>query len=103
MSAELNIDTLPDGSLALKGRLTANSLPSLRIVARKALRQTQSSELVIDLARLDYIDSLSIGALIMLANDARQQGRQLVLTRPQAPVQNVFRMLHIDRVLAVQP
>jgi len=103
MRTELNIDTLPDGSITLRGRLTADTLSPLRVLARKALRQTQAPELVIDLARLDYIDSLSIGALIMLANDAKQQGRQLVLTSPQAPVQNVFKMLHIERVLAVRP
>jgi anti-anti-sigma factor len=88
--------------LFLAGKLTAATAGHLQTACLKAIRQINAGELVIDMAGLDYIDSLSMGRLVALNKAAAEDGKIIVLANPQAPLRDAFRMLHLDRLIVVR-
>lgn len=88
--------------LFLTGKLTVASADQLQHACLKALQLIKAGELVIDMTKVDYIDSLSMGRLVALNKTAAQAGKTIVLANPQAPLRDAFRMLHLDRLIIVR-
>jgi len=89
-------------TIHLSGKLTARSVDQLQITCMKALRKPGAGELIIDMAGITYIDSLSMGRLVAINKAAMQDGRKLVLINQQGPIRDAFRMLHVDKVIEVR-
>jgi anti-anti-sigma factor len=88
--------------LTLRGELIGPELAQLQRVCVNALQQLESGELVIDMANVVYIDSLSIGRLIALNGAAEKQGKRLVLAQPKSRVLETLKILNIDKLIAVR-
>ena len=52
----------------------------------------------VDLARVAFIDSDGLGALISVKKRLAARDGQLRLLRPQPPVEQLLRMLHLEQV-----
>lgn len=88
--------------LVLAGRLTSASASQLQRACLKASQEIAGGELEVDVSGLTYIDSLSIGMLIKLNEVGKAAGKPLVLTHAKGPVRDVFRMLHMEKMIAVR-
>lgn len=89
-------------TVALQGRLISTELGQLQHACLSALHHLSTSELIIDLSGVEYIDSLSIGRLVALNSTAEKSGKRLVLTHPQPRISEAIKMLHIDRIITLR-
>jgi len=86
----------------LSGKITSRSVDQLQRTCLKSLRQLSSGELVVDMAGVTYIDSLSMGRFVAINKVAENEGKKVVLTNQQGPIRDAFRMLHVDKVIEVR-
>lgn len=88
--------------LAVEGRLTAAVAPQLR-TAVSDLVAAGRTRLVVDLAKVDFIDSSGLGALIGALKATRVAGGDLRIAAAGEQVRQVLRLTNLDRVLHVYP
>jgi anti-anti-sigma factor len=89
-------------TIFLTGKVTASSLDQLQRICLKSLRQFTRGELVVDMAGITYIDSLSMGRFVAINKVAENEGKKIVLTNQQGPIRNAFKTLHVDKVIEVR-
>ena len=53
----------------------------------------------LDLSEADYLDSSGVGWLLLCHKRMKQAGGRLLIERPHPIVQNVFRVLKLEKVL----
>ena len=78
-----------EASLTLLGELDLASVDELERTAR-ALRRAGAERLVVDLRRLEFLDSSGLGSLLTLRNDAKRAGHTLKLVPGSYEVQRIF-------------
>lgn len=81
----------PEGHLDLEGGKTLEKQLAGLIPQRQDLW-------VIDLAKVDFIDSAGLVALVTGLKAARKSGCRLVLCNVQAPVRLIFELTQLDSV-----
>lgn len=88
--------------LALDGALDSYSFPRFDAALGK-LREGNRSRIVLDCARLDYINSAALGAVIGFARRAREDGGDLKLAGLSAKVLGIIDLLGFDKILHILP
>jgi anti-anti-sigma factor len=86
--------------LSLTGSLDLSSRQVLHSSAAAALSAPETSELVLNLAGVNFLDSIGIGALVELARDAEEAGVAFAL---QDPSDRALRVLTISGLLDTWP
>jgi anti-sigma B factor antagonist len=61
------------------------------------------SYLVLDLARVQFIPSLSLAALIRMLTECRARDQQLMLVGLHPHIREMFRLTRLDRLFELQP
>jgi anti-sigma B factor antagonist len=87
--------------LIVTGELDLMTAGELAAAGRTALDAVDGGELVIDLARVTFLDSTAIGALVHLADLARQFGVALVLQAVPARVEKLLEITGIRETFRV--
>lgn len=87
--------------VSFEGALDATALTSTRSVLEDAVAGG-SGDVVLDLERVEFIDSRAVGLLIAVKKQLTAQGRELWLENPDASVRQVIGLLKLDKVLAVR-
>ncbi|KPA53816.1 STAS domain-containing protein [Photobacterium lucens] len=64
-----------------------------------ALSQTERMELVIDMTKVQFIDSCGIGAIVFLYKRLKSRGRRLRLLNVNGQPRELMQMLRIDKVI----
>lgn len=82
------------------GRLTLTTAGQVREAVDDLVRNGRP-RLVVDLGRLDFIDSSGLGALVAGLRSARAAGGDLRLANASPQVATVLRLTNLDRVLRV--
>jgi anti-sigma B factor antagonist len=85
----------------LAPNLDENNMNNVRAAVMKAAAQTTPLPLVVDLARVKYVPSLALGALVGLGNQVRAGGRRLILVSLQPTVRQVMAITRLDRVFEI--
>jgi len=85
----------------LKGELDVYTAPKLIAVLSDLLEQG-CGRIVIDLSRLQFIDSVGLGTLIKYDREAAGTGGGLVLMDPSAQVRKVLRITALDQHLRIE-
>ena len=80
------------------GRLNMIAAPELRDVVLRATRAGKS-RLVVDLARVEFMDSSGLGALIGALKTTRQAGGDLRIAAAGEQVSMVLQLSNVDRIL----
>lgn len=79
----------------------ASTLNELNEVFREVLAE-QPSEVVVDLARATFVDSLTLGSLTAAAKQVRMSGGSFRVVRVSAPeVRRAFEITGLDKYLLV--
>jgi len=60
-----------------------------------------NSVIVLDLSRVKFMDSLSLGMLVPLLLYTRRLGGELALVAPDKKIKELFRLLRLDRILNI--
>ena len=86
--------------LAPTGELDLASAPRLR---QEALQAAMAGDrnLVVDLAGVDFVDSLGAGTLVAVRKRLRALGGELRLARPEPQVSRVLALAGVDRIVEV--
>ncbi len=61
------------------------------------------TKLILDLSRIEFLDSAGLGALMILYGNMKVRGGQLRLVAPSVKVHEVLKMTHTDSILNIDP
>jgi anti-sigma B factor antagonist len=78
--------------------ISANVAASLQMMIEK-----KPKRLIVDLARVSYIDSSGLAALIEGMQNVQQYGGKLALAGLQEPVRTIFEIARLDQVFRIYP
>ena len=78
------------------GRITSESESDFRDAIRELIPQTK--RLVLDLTKVDYIDSSGLGALVSLYTHASRSGCVLEIANPKQRIRDLFKMTKLSNV-----
>ena len=87
-------------TVELAGELDMSCTDRLRIAIEQA-EEPPSGLLVLDLAKLDFIDSTGLEVILRAARRAHDSGRRLIVARPSRYVRRLLEMTAIDQSLDV--
>ncbi len=83
------------------GRLTlGNRLTEVERSIRESIQQG-CRRLVLDLARLDFLDSAGVGMLVMCAGAMDHAGGQIRVAGANSRVTQIFEITHLGRVVPI--
>ncbi len=105
MNEELNLKTYDvDGWLvaAYAGRLDLLVRDQFSQRVSEALAARPRAGLVLDLARVEAIDSSGLGAIFTLYKLLTARQAQLVLVSPNREVAELLRLTHLDKVIRIE-
>lgn len=88
--------------LAVEGEVDVSNASELRSALDAQLSSCAGKELVVDLARVSYIDSTGIGVLVGAAHRASEASARLVVARPQKNVARVLGLLGVSSDLNIR-
>ena len=99
----LRVDVLRSGATArvgLEGELDLATVEDLRAALRTCRGDEAVRHIVVDLRRLTYLDSSGLTVLYHLHAASRADGFAVSLVRGPRPVQRIFEMAGLDKVIA---
>jgi anti-sigma B factor antagonist len=82
--------------IGLEGELDAFVAPELRERLRSAIEAAAPGVLVVDLARVTFLDSTILGALVGALRRMREAGGELKLVYPPHPASRIFELTGLD-------
>jgi anti-sigma B factor antagonist len=88
--------------LCVSGDVDLLTSPRLASAVAGALTG-RNQHVVIDLARVEFIDVTGVRVLMDAASRARQAGGDLLLRSPSRAARRTLELLHVDAVVPVQP
>lgn len=88
--------------VALIGELDLASAPHLQQVL-DGLRRDGFPEIVLDLARLDFLSATGLEVFVHADEQLRATGGRLILTRPGPRARRVLAITELDTVLTIRP
>jgi anti-anti-sigma factor len=81
--------------------LSTNAGVGLLMELFDELSQSGARSLVLDLQRLEYLDSVCLGCLVQALNHAIQDGGRIALVNTDSNVQDLFRVTQINRLFPI--
>ena len=98
----LNINKTRDGGklcVALEGRLDTTTAPELEASLKEDLDTV--TELIIDLAKLEYISSAGLRVLLAAQKTMIKQG-SMVVTHPNDVISEIFEVTGFSTILTIE-
>lgn len=86
--------------LALYGEVDLHVAPQLRDRLNGAL-DGEAENVVVDLSRVSFIDSMALGALLEMHKRLRADGGELRLVVPDTKLRRIFEMTLLDQVFTL--
>ena len=83
------------------GELDISTAPDLRERLLEVLNRRTLSRLILDLSKLEFMDSSGVAVLVNTERRARLLGRTFVLVAPQRPVSRVLQICGMDGYLPI--
>ena len=98
---EIVKNTLGDTEvLHLNGRLDMNT--SSEVKSRiKELLDKQTKKMILNLARVDFINSSGLGVLVSLLRDVRLANSKLAITNPSPYVREIFEITQLINIFDI--
>lgn len=85
----------------LTGLLDAFSEPTFRKVMTKCVEEGPKN-LILDLSKIDFVDSSGLGALVQIFKKAQTDGGTLQIVS-NARVSQTMKMVHLDQFFTLRP
>lgn len=84
-------------------RLDEDNVHRLQTEVAGAADAAPQLPIVLDLAQVDFMPSLSLAALVRLVTQFRARDQRLLLAGLQPQVREVFTITHLDRLFELHP
>ncbi|MFN2542593.1 MAG: STAS domain-containing protein [Chthoniobacterales bacterium] len=88
--------------LPLEGEIDLHVSPNVA-TALQTMIEKKPKRLIVDLARVSYIDSAGLAALIEGMQNVQQYGGKFALASLQEPVRTIFEIARLDQVFRIFP
>jgi HptB-dependent secretion and biofilm anti anti-sigma factor len=98
MRFEFNND---DTTVSISGEFTFTDHVAFKAIASRLLER-QGTPIIIDLAKLEFIDSAGLGMLLIVREEADKAHRSLVLRGPCGQVKRMFDVTKFDTLFTVE-
>lgn len=99
---EIIIDKKQDFDLVtLTGRFTFVDHTICREMIQKLLK-SDCKKCVIDLGKIEFIDSAGLGMLLVIKDELKKKGIPLVLLKPSGQVEKMIKVAHFDQVFTIE-
>lgn len=99
---EFSAHTTPDAVEAhLSGRLEYTDHDRLRDIVA-LLEDAQVRRFVVDVSRLDFIDSAGLGMLLILQEEAEEKNMKLVVRGPRADVRQSIDLAKLGEIITIE-
>ena len=85
----------------LSADLTFNDHEAFRSMLDDAVAQA-SGEIVLDLSKLEFIDSAGMGMLLVAQERSQSEGWSLVIDKPQGQVQKMLELAKLGQVVTIR-
>jgi anti-anti-sigma factor len=94
----LEFERPDDGALRViaSGEIDFSSASSMQARIIAACERETTSELILDLSSVDFIDSSGLGVIMRLQRELAEQDGALVLLDPTAPVRRSIALMGLD-------
>jgi anti-sigma B factor antagonist len=86
--------------IELSGEVDAQRSPEIKSKIRSLIGEGKA-KLVVDLAKVKYMDSSGLGVLVSGLKAARKENGDLKLSTLQAEVQNIFELTQLNKVFEI--
>lgn len=97
---QFNIDA--DRKVAeIQGELTFTDHTSFKQLVNNLFEGT-ASPIVLDLSRLEFIDSAGLGMLLLVRDEVNKSSKKLVLRSPRGQVKRMFAVTKFETLFAVE-
>jgi N-acetylglucosaminyldiphosphoundecaprenol N-acetyl-beta-D-mannosaminyltransferase len=96
------VAVLADGTLAWRGEVIAANCDEVRRATTRHIENLppgKPARVIVDLARLHFIDSSGASLMLRLQKWARSRSKQIVFAHPSPNVRNVLRLARLERIL----
>jgi anti-sigma B factor antagonist len=94
---EVEADTF---TLCISGELNINTLPGIRAKV-ESLDIDKYTDVVIDLNKVDFLDSSGMGYLVVLIKNVKGRGASISLRDPSPGVRRMLAAIRIDRYVRI--
>jgi HptB-dependent secretion and biofilm anti anti-sigma factor len=89
------------GQVALSGEFTFTDHVSFKDLVSRLL-EAEQPQIVIDLSKLDFIDSAGLGMLLLVREAAGKASRKVVLRGPHGQVKRMFDVTKFSTLFSVE-
>ena len=86
---------------AINGEIDLNNSPSLRGRLLEALRQWKPNKLVLNMAKVPYVDSSAIAVLVEVLKEIRRTGGRVLLVELQPRVKGLLEIARLDSIFVI--
>jgi anti-anti-sigma factor len=102
-SPAISVELRPDAVVVrlLIPDLDEDHMLALRRELDAAVKQSPSLPFIVDMARIKFIPSLTLGALVPMAGEFRARRQRLILVALQRAVRQVISITRLDRVMEI--
>jgi anti-anti-sigma factor len=90
-----------DAQVSISGEFTFTDHASVKLLVSR-LFAGKGSPIVIDLSKLEFIDSAGLGMLLLARDEANKTARKLILRGPRGQVKRMFGVTKFDTLFVVE-
>jgi anti-anti-sigma factor len=90
-----------ESKVSISAEFTFTDHATFKVIAARLL-DGQDKAIVIDLAKLEFIDSAGLGMLLIVRDEADKARRSLVLRSPCGQVKRMFDVTKFDTLFTVE-
>ncbi|WP_028448747.1 MULTISPECIES: STAS domain-containing protein [Chitinibacter] len=99
MQTQINFDQ-GRGQIAMKGNFTFESHREFKQATTSVLEQAGLTEIELDFAEVDYMDSAALGMLLLL--NERASGRKVTLVNCKGTVKSVLDIANFGKIFEIR-
>jgi len=88
-------------TILLRGQLRFDTADDVRQRIEKLLERTRAPRLVVDCARVDFIDSQALALLLAMSRRCRDNGGELRLRNPQPMVRKLLELTKLESLFTI--
>lgn len=90
------------GIVRLEGRFTFEAHQAFKAATGPMLEQPGLQQINLDLSAVSFMDSSSLGMVLLLRERADAKGIRIVLDRPSPSVMAILKVVHFGKLFQIQ-
>ncbi|MBP1772411.1 MAG: hypothetical protein H6P99_1574 [Holophagaceae bacterium] len=95
-------NNLQDATLRMEGTFLYEGRSDFKAATEELLSRTTTPGITLDLSAVSYMDSASLGMLLILRERTLATGRKVVLRNPSPPVRSILSIVQFDQLFDIR-